>query len=305
MYQIKKRNEKIFLKICCITIIIIINIIMIAKTKYKSYYYLKRIEFIKKNGRQYNESNLVTFEDKLNWLLIHDTNELKGKCADKILLHEYSKIKIGKDICNKIIKIYKNTKQINFNELPDKYVIKTNHGSGFNIIVTNKTELNYTLTKILLNEWMKIDYGKVGAEFHYSFIKRKIFVEEFIGNNLKNYKFLCYNGKPKYVYVSIVDNNTKYRNFYDMNWNFLNFSCMSEPHPSFIYPKPIFFNLMKEYAKKLSSDFKFVRVDLYQLENEIRLGELTFIPMNSFFYCKNKNDEIEIGKDIIVNINNK
>ena len=166
MYQIKKRNEKIFLT----TIIIIINIIMITKTKNKNYYYLKRIEFIEKNGRQYNESNLVTFEDKLNWLLIHDTNELKGKCADKILLHEYSKIKIGKDICNKIIKIYKNTKQINFNELPDKYVIKTNHGSGFNIIVTNKTELNYTLIKNLLNEWMKIDYGKAGAEFHYSFI---------------------------------------------------------------------------------------------------------------------------------------
>lgn len=294
--------KKLFLKIFYI-VIIFIFIFIIIKTK-KNYYYFKRINFLKKHGRKYNESNLVTFEDKLNWLLIHDTNELKGKCADKILLHEYSKIKIGKDICNKILKIYKNTQQIDFNELPNNFVIKTNHGSGFNIIVINKTEINYKETIKTLNDWMKIDYGKMGTEFHYSFIKKKIFVEEFIGNNLKNYKFLCYNGNPKYVYVSIKDNNTKYRNFYDMNWTFLNFSCMSEPHPSFNYSKPKFFHLMKEYAKKLSSDFKFVRVDLYQLENEIRLGELTFIPMNSFFYCKNKNDEIEIGKDIIVNINN-
>ena len=86
-----------------------------------------------------------------------------------------------------------------------------------------------------------------------------------------------------------------------MNWTFMNFSCLSEPHPSLNYSKPKYFNQMKEYAKILSSDFKFVRVDLYELENEIRLGELTFTPMNSFFYCKNKNDEIELGKDIKVN----
>ena len=295
-----KKKIKI-MKLIYIVIFIVLNI-FVKKIKEK-YYYYKRVIFLKKCGRIYNESNLITFEDKLNWLLIHDTNELKGKCADKILLHEYSKLKIGKDICNKILKIYKNVEQINFKELPNTFVIKANHGSGFNIIVNNKTQLNIEKTKKLLKDWIKIDYGKIGAEFHYSLIKRKIFVEEFIGNNLKNYKFLCFNGKPKYAYVSIEENYKKYRNFYDMNWNFLNFSCLSEPHPSYNYPKPKFFNLMKEYATKLSSDFKFVRVDLYQLKNEIRLGELTFIPMNSFFYCKNKNDEIEIGQHIKIKNN--
>ena len=86
-----------------------------------------------------------------------------------------------------------------------------------------------------------------------------------------------------------------------MNWIFLNFSCLSEPHPYLNFSKPKYFNLMKEYAKILSSDFKFVKVNLYELENEIRLGELTFTPMNSFFYCKNKIDEIKLGKDIKVN----
>ena len=266
-----------------------------------NYYYKTRTNFLLSLNKTYNESNLVTFEDKLNWLAIHDINKLKGKCSDKILLHYYSKKKIGKDICNKILKIYNSVKDINIKELPNQFVLKANHGSGFNIIVENKTEFNLTEAKALLLSWLNIDYGLMGYEFHYSFINRKIFVEEYIGKTLKNYKFLWYNGKPKYVYVSIKEGEYKYRNFYDMNWKFINFFCLSEPHPKYHYPKPKLFELMKKYATSLSKDFKFVRVDLYELQHEIRLGELTFIPMNSYFYCKDKDQEIELGKEIITN----
>ena len=269
----------------------------LKKSKF-NYYYRNRLNFLKKYHIYYNESNLLTFQDKINWLVIHDTTELKGKCADKILLHEYSKKKLGKDICNKIIKIYNNVNQLNLDELPQKCVIKTNHGSGYNIFVTNKTLLNIIEVRKKLDNWIKIDFGLLNKEYHYSFIKRKIFVEEYIGDSLKNYKFLCYNGQPKYIYLSLKEGNNKYRNFYDMNWNFINIHCLSEPHPTYQYKKPKFFNLMKEYAKKLSSEFIFVRVDFYELENEVRLGELTFAPMNSFFKCKNITDEILLGQDI-------
>ena len=262
--------------------------------------YIKRVKYLKNLNVKYNESNLVTFQDKLNWLIIHDSNKLKGICSDKILLHEYSKEKLGKDICNKILKIYNNVEDIHLKELPNKFVLKTNHGSGYNIIVNNKSSLDYLNTKKNLNKWLKIDFGKLGKEFHYSFINRKIFAEEFIGDNLKNYKFLCYNGEPKFAYLSIMENKQKYRNFYDMKWNFLNFHCLSEPHPTKNFSRPKFFGLMKKYAKILSKDFIFVRVDFYELENEIRLGELTFTPMNSFFHCKNKSHEIELGKGIII-----
>jgi len=265
-------------------------------------YYKKRIKFLHsfKRKKKYNESNLVTFEDKINWLIIHDTNKLKGKCADKISLHKYSKMKLGKDICNKILKIYKSVKDINIKELPKQFVFKTNHGSKYNIIVENKEKLNLKKAKNLLKIWMNKDFGEKHAEFHYSFIKPKLFVEEYIGKNLKNYKFLCYNGKPKYIYLSIKEGTQKYRNFYDMNWNFINIYCLSRPHPKNYYPKPKFFEIMKKYAKILSQDFKFVRVDLYELENEVRLGELTFTPMDSFFYCEKKEQEIELGKEIII-----
>ena len=103
-------------------------------------------------------------------VIIHDTNELKGKCADKILLHKYSYFKIGKDIYNKIIKIYDNIEKINLNELPNKFVLKTNHGSGFSFIANNNSEFNFSTAKAILKDWMSIDYGKWQAKFHYSFI---------------------------------------------------------------------------------------------------------------------------------------
>ena len=213
------------------------KIIKIQKEEEIKYYYSKR---------QYNKEKLVTFSEKLNWLAVNDVNRLKGKCADKILLQNYAKKKIGKDICNKILKIYNHIDEIDFNELPEQFVLKTNHGSGFTIIVDNKNNLNIEESKRKLNKWIQIDYGKGTGEFHYSFIKKKIFAEEFLGNQMKNYKFLCYNGKPKYVYLSIKIDDKKYRNFYDMDWNFLNFHCLSEPHPTNIYKKPKYFELMKK-----------------------------------------------------------
>ena len=298
--EIKNNNSTILTLIIILIVIFIliffyIYFLAIIIKKKENYYYSKR----KKHFVGFNGENYLTFNHKLNWLAIYDSNKLKGKCADKILLHEYSKQKLGKDICNKIIKIYNSSNEINFDELPDKFVLKTNHGSGYNIIVDNKTNLNQDKAKNQLDKWMKIDYGEFNNEFYYSYIKRKIFVEEFLGNSLKNYKFMCYYGKPKYVYVSIKENHRKYRNFYDMNWNLLDFDCLSQRHPTYIYEKPKLFELMKEYSIKLSHDFKFVRVDLYEIENEVRLGELTFIPMDSYFICKNKEHEIELGKDII------
>ena len=192
----KNVNHKILLSIFTLIFIIICNYYLSQIYEIKiNNYYKRRVKFLHSLKENYNESNLITFQDKLNWLLIHDTNKLKGRCSDKILLHYYSRQKIGKDICNKILKIYHSEKEININELPDQFVLKENHGSGFNIIVEDKNEFDLSKAKIILKKWIKIDYGVKLAEFHYSFINKKIFVEEFIGKTLKNYKFLCYNGK--------------------------------------------------------------------------------------------------------------
>ena len=164
-------NCKVCLKIFYFVLIILIMVRLNKKYNDKlaaryEYRYKKIIE----NNRTYNESNLITLEDKLNWLTIHDSTSLKGKCADKIMLHKYSKYILGKDYCNKIIKIYDNTSQINLTELPDQFVFKANHGSSFNHIVYNKSKLRFKEVKYQMNKWLKIDYGGLTGEFYYSLI---------------------------------------------------------------------------------------------------------------------------------------
>jgi len=260
------------------------------------FYYKRRIYLIHKLNRSYNESKILTFEDKMNWIAIHDVRRLKGKCSDKILLHQYSKRILKKDICNKILKIYDDPYKINISELPDQFVLKTNHGSGYNIIVQNKTDLDINSTKNKLFNWLQIDYGYGTGEFHYSFIKKKVFAEEYIGESVNNYKFLCYNSVPTFLYLAKTINDTTYRTFFDMNWNKLDFECISKPDHINIYPKPKNFELMKKYAHKLSKPFKLARVDLYEYKGNIRLGEITFIPMNSHFFCKKPEHTIELGR---------
>lgn len=254
------------------------------------------MHILQKLNRSYDELKLITFEDKINWIAVHDVNRLKGKCADKILLHQYSKRILKKDICNKILKIYDDPSKIDISELPEQFVLKTNHGSGFNIIVNNKTNLNIKYAKKNLHDWLQYDYGANTGQFHYSFIKKKAFAEEYIGSSLNNYKFMCYNSVPIFVYLSKKFNHRKYRTFYDMNWKKLDFDCLSEKDPFNIYPKPKTFELMKKYAHKLSRPFKFVRIDLYEYKGEVRLGELTFTPMNGHFLCKKPEHNIELGK---------
>ena len=213
-------------------------------------------------------------------------------------MHEYSKRVLKKDICNKILKIYDDPYKINISELPDQFVLKTNHGSGYNIIVHNKSELNIEKAKRQLNDWLQIDYSKVGAEFHYTFIKRKVFAEEYIGKSLNNYKFMCYNGIPRFIYIAKTENGQKYQNFFDINWNPLDFNCDYPPHPTEVYSKPDNYDLMKKIVRKLAKPFKLVRVDLYEHNNEVRLGELTFTHFDSIISCKNPQHEIELAKDL-------
>ena len=196
------------------------------------------------------------------------------------------------------MKIYDNPEKINIDELPDKFVLKTNHGSGFNIIVKNKNEFDAKNAKNTLSNWLKIDYGNRTKEFHYSFIKRKVFAEEYMGNKVIDYKFFCYNGVPKYFYAHQIIHSIEYNTYFDINWNKLDINCGYPNIPKPVH-RPKYFDLMKKYASKLSSPFIFVRVDLYEINDEIRLGEMTYAPDNGGLSCKSKNGTIfDFGQDI-------
>ena len=254
------------------------------------------VNFCRNQGVNINLENPTTIQDKLAWLNIYDTNPLKTKCADKIKIHEYCKEKLGKDICIPILHVYDKVEDINWEELPEQFVMKCNHGSGMNIIVKDKKKLNIEDAKRKLNYWMDDNFAlRNGFEAHYYDIDRKIFVEEYKEDGhttLHDYKFWCYNGEPK-IYT-INDGNghgdIMYYRMDDSEWN-----LYEVPHHD-DYIKPSKFDEMVSIAKKLCEPFKFVRVDFYEIDNEVYLGELTFTPGAISFKYKKHEDEIKMGK---------
>lgn len=254
-------------------------------------------EFYKKNlKRTLNLTEPKLFTEKIQWLKIYDSTFLKSYCADKINVHEYCKEKLGKDICIPILSTFHDVNEIDFSKLPNKCVIKCNHGSGMNIIIPDKNKLNISGVKSKLQRWLSTNFAfSNGYELHYSPIKRMIMIEPFL-KNLTDIKFFCFNGKVKFIQIDkhFTENRL---NFYDCEWKPLTWlSNTSYPADySKIDEKPEKLNEMIKIAEKLAADFKFVRVDLYDYAGEILLGELTFTPGSGKIHYAGDGD-IKLGK---------
>lgn len=270
----------------------------------KELFYKKGREYIlKKRGEKYNESNLITFQDKLNYLLIHESPENKTNIVDKILLRNYSKKILGKDICPPILKIYSNVDEINLDELPDKFILKCNHGSGMNIFCLDKSDFDLQKAKQKLMNWMNLNYGLSNFEYQYLNIDKKIFAEKFLVDEMINYKFYCFNGEPKLIRVKGKFKGKKIYNIYHINWTLADIEFAFSDYyrdTKNIFKKPINYELMLNYSRLLSSDFCFCRVDFYEVDDIIYLSELTFTPFN--MYIKYKKREMEIYLGSLLNI---
>jgi len=244
-----------------------------------------------------NLKNPRTIQDKLSWLMIYDCNNLKTKCADKYRLREYSIEKLGKDICLPLISVYNSTKEIEWDKLPNEFVIKCNHGSGMNIIVKNKKTANKKEIFNRLENWLKDNFAlRNSYEAHYYNISRKIVVEQLMKDkkqkdSLFDYKFWCFNGEPKLYTINDGHGHGDIM-YYKMDGAEYNLYGVKK-HSD--YKKPAHFNEMIEYAKKLAKPFKFVRVDFYEINDKVYLGELTFVPGVGYFKYKKPEDDIKVG----------
>ena len=261
----------------------------------------KLTSFCSRYGVKINLKNPKTIQDKIAWLNIYDTNPLKTKCADKILLRDYCKEILGEDLCVPILKIYNSSDEIDFNELPNQFVIKCNHGSGMNIIVKDKSKLNVNKTRQQLDLWMKCDFAfRNGLEAHYHDIKHKIFIEEYKtdaeqSGSLFDYKFWCFNGEPKFYTINEGHGHGPIIH-YTMSQKKSSLERTDYKVPASLnYKQPLNFNEMVDLSKKLSKPFKFVRVDFYEINGRVYLGEMTFTPGACGFKYKNRNDDIRIG----------
>lgn len=256
-------------------------------------------------GEELHLDNPQTFNEKLNWLKLYDKNPLKSLCADKFLAPKWAKKRCPELHTVKILKSWKHAKDIDFSKLPQKFALKCNHGSGMNIIVTDKSKLNIPEAVGKLNYWMQMDYAHWNHSFeiHYSAIPRRIICEEFIENEdehgLLDYKIHCFNGEPKSIEVQFDHHEGQFTSvFFDINWNRLNITRKDKIFTSAKIPKPNQLIAMLNIAKKLSSAFLYVRVDLYELHNKVYFGEMTFTPGMCIFLWEPLSIDIEWGKYI-------
>ena len=264
-----------------------------------------KIQYKMKTGRKLNLKNPQRFTEKLQWYKLYYRNPLMKQCVDKYEVREFIKNKGLERILNECYGVYDKVEKIDFNKLPNKFVIKTTSGGGGNniIICEDKSNFDKENTIAKLNEWIKQNPKKsFGREWAYEGNKNKIIVEKLLEGNDENlsgindYKFLCYNGKVEYV-VFDGDRYIKHkRSFYDKDWNYIDIQSDCDKLEDVIQ-KPEMFDEMKKIAEKLSEDFPFVRVDLYCIDGKITFGELTFYPWSG--YVKYEPDEIDfkLGKN--------
>jgi len=234
-----------------------------------------------KTGEKLNLKNPKNYNEKLQWIKLFDKNPLMPECSDKYHVRQYVEKKGLGNILNELYWQGDDPEKIPFDKLPEKFVIKVTHGSTFNIICESKKDLNISHTKKLLRKWLKEDFIKCYGEWFYGVMKPRIIVEKYLlddkTNKLFDYKFFCFNGEPKLVYVDTWKDNKHTINAYDMDFNIIKGVKLGYDNDlETPISKPANMEKMINYAKVLSQDFNHVRVDFYEVNNEVIFGELTF-----------------------------
>lgn len=231
-------------------------------------------------GRKLDWNNLNAYTEKMQWAKFYDTTPIKTTLSDKYLVREWVAEKIGAEYLIPLLGVWDRFSEIDFDALPDRFVLKTNHGSGSVIIVKDKSRFDKVDAGKRFDDWINIDYAyATGYELQYSGIKRKIIAEKYVETELgelQDYKFLCFDGKPYFCWVDLGRFGKHTRNVYDLDWKLQPWNQYTYGNSATPIPKPKNFEKMIEIATVLCQGFSHVRVDLYNIEGKIYFGEMTF-----------------------------
>ena len=232
-------------------------------------------------GRDLDLENPKTFNEKLQWLKLYNRKPEYTMMVDKYKVREYIAQTLREEYLIPLLGVWDDPDEIDFDALPDQFVLKCNHNSGLGMcICKDKSKLDIPKVKAELRKGLKQDYYLTGREWPYKDVPRKIIAEKYMVDDsncgeLTDYKFFCFNGVPKFMYISNDNSENATTDFFDMEFNRLDMR-MKDPNSNVIPPKPHLFNEMKAIAEKLSQGIPFVRVDLYVIGGSIYFGELTF-----------------------------
>ena len=231
---------------------------------------------------QVNLLNPVSFNDKLNYLMLHYRNPLLVQLADKYAYRAYVEETIGEKYLPKLLGVWKSPEEISISCLPRRFVLKTNHGCGMNLICKDRDAFDWGKARRKLSHWLRIDYSCICDEWQYHKIPRKILAEEFLedpGYDVpRDFKFLCLGGKVRAIMLYCDRGKNTHMNVYDPQWKLLPNVHTNYPNsPEASSPRPQNLEEMLACAEKLAEPFPQVRIDFYDLGNQrIVCGELTF-----------------------------
>lgn len=257
-----------------------------------------------------NLQNPQTFNEKLQWLKLNDRKDIYTKMVDKYEAKSYVSKIIGNKYIIPTLGIYNNFDEIDFNKLPNQFVIKCTHDSGGLVIVTDKSKLDIKNVKKRINKSLKRNYYYPGREWPYKNVKPRIIIEKYMKDNLTNdlrdYKFFCFDGKCKFFKIDFNRIINHQANYYDMNGSILPFGEEICP-PDFSKKLELPVNLKKmiNLAEKLSQNITFLRVDFYEINGNIYFGELTFYPASGFGKFQPEEWNLKLGNLIDLNLVSK
>ena len=240
-----------------------------------------------KFGKRLNLQNPISFNEKIQWLKLYDHNPTHVQLVDKNKVKQYVESIIGKDHIIPTIGIWSSFDEIDFNTLPDQFVLKCTHDSGGLCICKSKAEFDVSKAKSKIDNSIKRNYFLDYREWPYKSVVPQIIAEPYlqdrIEHELKDYKFFCFNGSVQFFKIDF-DRFTKHRaNYYDRNLTLLPFGEGDYPRDyTKVIKMPARINEMIDMAEKLAGEEPFVRVDLYYCNGEIYFGEMTFFPASGF-----------------------
>lgn len=242
--------------------------------------YLKLL-FPLRTGYKLNLKNPKTFNEKLQWLKINYRRPIMSVMADKHEAKTYTEKILGKEYVVESYGVWSSFEQIDFSKLPNKFVLKTTHDSGGVVICTDKAKFDLKSARNKLTKHLNTKNYFITREWPYKNIKPKIMAEELLEDSIKgdlwDYKFYCFHGIPKVMYISMGRQGKHVPfYFYDMNFNLLNIERPNHEIVPQVIDKPECWDEMIELAKKASKGFPHLRVDFYYVNGKILSGEYTF-----------------------------
>lgn len=261
--------------------------------------YLK-IAFRLKLNKKLDLKNPKTFNEKLQWIKLYDRNPQYTKMVDKYSAKAYIAEKIGEKYVIPVLGVWDTFDEVDFDTLPEAFVLKCTHDSGGLVICRNKSNLDKEAARKRIEKSLKSNYFWCGREWPYKNVKPRIIAEKYMQDStvseegLTDYKFFCFGGVPKIMYISRDKSQDPRTDFFDMNCNHLDIH-MRDPNADIPPEIPSCFEEMKLISEKLSEGIPHARIDFYVVENRPYVGEITFFHCGGFAAINPESWNITMG----------